>query len=256
MTDASTDRTLLRERAYRDSTNLRARQSIYAFREPEVDFYEWVLSHTDWPAGAAVLDVGCGPGNYLDRVKGIGLDLSTGMAIEARHVAPTIVGDVCALPVANDSIDRLLAPHMLYHAPDLDQAVSELRRVLRPGGVALVVTNSSDHFGHLVEQLSTVTRTGAVVRFVHRFNLENGESLLHRHFDRVDTHHLTGEISVPCADPVIRYAESCRPQYEPQLPDGRTWEETMRQFTALVEDEIAATGAWRTRTHPGVFVCQ
>ena len=256
MSDATTDRTLLRQKAYADSGNLRARQSLYDFKEPVVDWWSWVLGHVDWPGDAVVLDVGCGPGNYLEHVAGVGVDLSFGMAAEARRHAPTAVGDVCALPIASASVDRLLAPHMLYHAPDLDQATSELRRVLRPGGTALIVTNDPDHFGHLVEQLSAATGTPAPVRFADRFTLSNGAPVLRTGFDEVEIDHHRGEIIVPYVEPVVRYADSCRSLYELQLPAGVTWEESMERFAALVEQEIAAAGTWRTPTHSGVFVCR
>src|SRR5258708_8661912 len=101
MTDATTDRRLLTQEAYPDSANLRARVSIYDFKDPADDWYTWVLGHTDWPTGAVVLDVGCGPGNYLAHVQGVGVDLSEGMAREARRHGPTAVGDVCHLPIAD-----------------------------------------------------------------------------------------------------------------------------------------------------------
>ncbi|MEY2460807.1 MAG: hypothetical protein QOG30_2637 [Acidimicrobiaceae bacterium] len=256
MTDATTNRRLLTQEAYPDSSNLRARASIYDFREPPEDFFSFVLGQVDWPDGAKVLDVGCGPGSYLARVRGCGVDLSEGMAREARKHAPTAVGDVCALPVRTGSIDRLLAPHMLYHAPDLHQAASELRRVLRRGGVALVVTNDRSHVGHLVDQLSQATGTRAPVRFIDRFTLENGRPLLQRHFDEVDVTHFRGELVVPEAEPVIRYADSCRSLYETQLFEGVTWSGAMSKFSDLVRQEIADTGAWRAATHSGVFVCR
>jgi SAM-dependent methyltransferase len=256
VTDATTDRRLLTEDAYPDSTNLRARQSIYDFKVPQHDWFPWVLGLVDWPSGATVLDVGCGPGNYLAHVRGCGIDLSEGMAREARKNGPTAVGDVCALPVRTGSIDRLLAPHMLYHAPDLHQGAAELRRVLRRGGVALVVTNDRTHVGHIVEQLSQATGTRAPVRFIDRFTLDNGRALLQRHFDEVDVVHLRGELVVPEPGPVVAYADSCRSLYETQLPTGITWPEAMKRFEVLVEDEIAQAGEWRCATHSGVFVCR
>jgi SAM-dependent methyltransferase len=163
---------------------------------------------------------------------------------------------VCALPVRTGSIDRLLAPHMLYHAPDIHRGAAELRRVLRRGGVALVVTNDRSHVGHLVDQLSQVTGTRAPVRFIDRFALENGRAILQRHFDEVDVMHLRGELVVPEPEPVVRYADSCRSLYETQLIGDVTWPEAMERFADLVREEIAARGAWRTPTHSGVFVCQ
>ena len=256
MTDATTDRRVLTEVEYADSSKLRSRQSIYDFRVPPGEWWSWVLDHSDWPAGASVLDVGCGPGSYLQRVDGVGIDLSEGMAREAKQHAPTSVGDVCALPIASNSVDRLLAPHMLYHAPDLEAAASELARVLKPGGIALVVTNDPSHMGRMIDQLSATLESEAVMRFIDRFNLDNGGALLRRHFDEVVLDRWMGELVVPDPEPVVRYAESCRPMYEPQLPDGQTWEESMRRFRALIEQDISATGAWRCVTHSGVFVCR
>lgn len=257
VTDATTDRKLLTENAYPDSANLRARASIYDYKEPRDDFFSFVLGQVDWPDGATVLDVGCGPGNYLRQLgRGVGIDLSEGMAREARRHAPTVVGDVCTLSVRTGSVDRLLAPHMLYHAPDLDQGASELRRVLRFGGVALVVTNDRRHVGHLVDQLSEATGTLAPIRFIDRFTLDNGLALLQRHFDDVRVEHFRGALVVPEAGPVVRYADSCRALYETQLPLGVTWAGAMTRFKELVEIEIAERGVWRAYTHSGVFVCR
>ena len=54
MSDATTNRQLLTERAYPDSTNLNSRSSIYEFMEPLVDLFEFVLSLTPWSEGASV----------------------------------------------------------------------------------------------------------------------------------------------------------------------------------------------------------
>jgi SAM-dependent methyltransferase len=254
--DATTNRQLLTTEAYPDSTNLRARMSIYDYRQPAGDWFSWVLGHTDWPKSARVLDVGCGPGSYLERVDGIGIDLSGGMAREANRYAPTAVGDVCALPVASASVDRVLAPHMLYHAPDLDRGAAELARVMRPGGVALIVTNGHAHLSHLAEQLASVMETVSMTRLIDRFNLENGGDVLARQFRDVVIDDWRGTLVVPDADPVLRFADSCRSLYETQLREGATWGDAMADLRALVEQEISDTGAWRCVTHSGVFVCQ
>jgi cyclopropane fatty-acyl-phospholipid synthase-like methyltransferase len=82
-----TDRRHLTTAAYGNSVNLSARQAIYAFQEPAIDFPAWALALTPIGEGATVLDVGCGNGVYLRRLAArpapparlLGLDLSRGM---------------------------------------------------------------------------------------------------------------------------------------------------------------------------------
>ena len=79
----STDRSFLQQQAYADSTKLRARASIYAYRDPPGPIGPWVLGLVDWPEGGRAVDVGCGPGSYLSllrelhpSVRAIGVDIS------------------------------------------------------------------------------------------------------------------------------------------------------------------------------------
>lgn len=120
-----TDQTVVRDQ-YATSNNLDARASIYAFQSPPVDLVAAVLGAADWPSGAVVGDIGCGPGRYLAAlatkdVQTIGVDISMGMAAEARldAGATVAVGDAERLPFPDAKFDRLLAPHMLYHCPSI-----------------------------------------------------------------------------------------------------------------------------------------
>ena len=90
--------------------------------------------------GATALDAGCGTGRYLRllRERGarvIGVDLSAAMlsrsGAERRIVAR---GDICAMPIGSMSVDVVVCGLALGDVPDLQAAVSELARVLRPGG--------------------------------------------------------------------------------------------------------------------------
>src|SRR5262249_27653813 len=61
-----------------------------------------------------------------------------------RHGFPLVLGSALALPFASASFDVLTCFDVLQHLPAgrLSQAAAELRRVLRPGGIALVRSNS------------------------------------------------------------------------------------------------------------------
>ncbi|HEX6422912.1 MAG TPA: class I SAM-dependent methyltransferase [Acidimicrobiales bacterium] len=52
--------------------------------------------------------------------------------------------DAWQLPVRDGCFDVVLAAHMLYHVPDIDRALRDIRRALRPSGTALLVANGAD----------------------------------------------------------------------------------------------------------------
>ncbi len=102
--------------------------------------------------GDDVLDVGCGPGFYtaelLDVVGPDGtvvaIDASSAMlAIAERRCggrtnATFHLADATTLPVADASADRSVCVQVLEYVPDVDRALRELHRALRPGGRAVV----------------------------------------------------------------------------------------------------------------------
>jgi ubiquinone/menaquinone biosynthesis C-methylase UbiE len=104
------------------------------------------------PRGGIVLDVGCGPAQVSRRVDtaggaAIGIDLTPAMLAIARRHAPTLpltCGDVLALPYRRDIAAATIAWYSLHNLPRLlmPMALSEMRRVLRPGGTALIATHA------------------------------------------------------------------------------------------------------------------
>jgi ubiquinone/menaquinone biosynthesis C-methylase UbiE len=99
--------------------------------------------------GRRVLDIGCGTGRVcrlaLERGAGdvVGLDLSDAMLAEAAAAttAPPVQwvqGDVVSLPFPAASFDAVTAALAMGHVADLDVALGEISRVLRPGGVLVL----------------------------------------------------------------------------------------------------------------------
>lgn len=103
------------------------------------------------PPEGTLLDVGCGPGSLLYRVRGrvrqtVGLDLSEEALREARTalqqgqtatdaaLASFVLGDGTRLPFREASFDSILCTETLEHVPDDAAVLSELARVLKPGG--------------------------------------------------------------------------------------------------------------------------
>jgi SAM-dependent methyltransferase len=114
----------------------------------------WDLFARHLPAGAAVADVGGGPGTHSVHLRETGHDVTLIDPVP-RHVdaaraqgVRASVGDARDLPLADDSVDAVLLMGPLYHLigrADRLRALAEARRVLRPGGVLLaeIITRHS-----------------------------------------------------------------------------------------------------------------
>ena len=121
-----------------------------------------------------ILDVGCGNGRYLDQLRKVrhsgpvvGMDLSAGMlsGVKAAYLEQALAqGDAAKLPFRDGCADVALAMHMLYHVPSPERAVAELRRVVRPGGRALVILNGRDGLAECYAQALRTLVPGVLLR--------------------------------------------------------------------------------------------
>ena len=114
------------------------------------DFYWWfkgrrkiVLSAMKGIEAKNILDVGCGTGGNLTLFNGfvVGLDISSQALELAQKRKPDAVlcrGEAENLPFKDESFDLVLALDLLEHLPDDIKGLSEMYRVLKKGGNALI----------------------------------------------------------------------------------------------------------------------
>ncbi|MBA2318679.1 MAG: class I SAM-dependent methyltransferase [Euzebyales bacterium] len=241
-----------------------ARQGIYDFLDRPDGLPDWALRLLDVAAGDRVVDVGCGNGRYLRRLDGsvdvVAVDRSHGMASEvARELGArvgVIVADAAALPVPTATADAVLAMHMLYHLPDMDQGVRELRRIIKPHGTVLVSTNAADHLSELDDLMSRAVGmlTGspsARTKWATRLWLSDAAALLAGHFTQVELHPYKGWLVIPRPAPIRAYVDSLRPYTEDTLPAYISWNELLaavdQQLAGVCDDE-----PFRIRVSSGV----
>jgi ubiquinone/menaquinone biosynthesis C-methylase UbiE len=222
-----------------------------------------VLERLPLRSGVRLVDVGCGPGNYLQRLvaavpdgRVVGMDLSPGMAREAAAAAPqavTLAGDVTALPLPDGWADVVLAAHMLYHVPDAPAALGEVRRVLRPGGTLAAVTNGADHQRELHDALRQVTGRELWAPVARRWDLDVGYAMLRDHFEHVELERIVGELRVPAPEPVLRFVASTRGMDDDRLGDME-WDDLLAGLEEVVTAEIDRSGAFSITVESGVLV--
>ena len=108
-----------------------------------------------------ICDLGCGPGQiarYLHRqgVNTLGVDLSPQMIAEAQRLNPEIPfhqGNMLALPDTDNSWGGIAAFYCIIHIPrkQIVDALREMKRVLKPGGVLLVTFHIGAEIKHIEE---------------------------------------------------------------------------------------------------------
>src|SRR4029077_14201450 len=146
----------------------------------------------------SVLEVGPGHGELAGRIQNelgarvVAVDQSERMVELTRaHGVEAVVGDVQDLPFRDGVFDCVLAAWMLYHVPQLNRAILEIRRVLRPAGRFVAATNSADTLPELWGLF------GDDGRIDSSFSAEKGERALLRHFTIDERRDVRGTIPFP-----------------------------------------------------------
>jgi ubiquinone/menaquinone biosynthesis C-methylase UbiE len=124
--------------------------------DPRIYHVQLILEYFGDLNGKRVLDVGCGKGRFArvlaERYPGasiVGFDLAEAML---RHVPAGVSacsGSMTALPFPADSFDCVYATESLEHAVEIDVAVAEMCRVVRPGGRIVIIDKNAQQWGRL-----------------------------------------------------------------------------------------------------------
>jgi len=271
---AATDREHLTTRTYATEQALAVRIWTHGnYTQPVLDFHAWVLDHVPWRGDERVLDIGCGSGAYIEPVcrrlaqggRLLAGDLSLGMLrdVAAKSLpacAALLNGDATSIPLPDGCCDVVLANHMLYHVPQIEAAVAEIRRVLRPGGRFLAATNTRHSMLEFITEVEVACRTlGYSIDIPPtpartRFTLENGWDFVRPSFPNVEQDIVESALVFAVAAPAVAYINSLRDIYGPQLPAGLAWETMMEQVERQIQDSIAEQRVYRVAKTTGVFV--
>jgi ubiquinone/menaquinone biosynthesis C-methylase UbiE len=161
--------------------------------DPRIYHVQLILEYFGELTGKRVLDVGCGKGRFarvlaerhpLARIWG--LDISEAMLKFAPPGIRVCAGSMTELPFPDGAFDAAYATESLEHAVEIPAAVSEMCRVLKPGGRLVIIDKNAEQWGRL--------QTPEWERWFHRQELER---LLGRHCRQVSSRFISYWEDVP-----------------------------------------------------------
>jgi ubiquinone/menaquinone biosynthesis C-methylase UbiE len=124
--------------------------------DPRIYHVKLLLEHLGDLSGKRALDVGCGKGRFArifrERYPDAeiwGLDISEEMLKHVPTGIHTRAGSMTALPFEDGWFDAAYATESLEHAVEIDVAVGEICRVVKPGGRIAIIDKNAEHFGKL-----------------------------------------------------------------------------------------------------------
>jgi ubiquinone/menaquinone biosynthesis C-methylase UbiE len=149
-----------------------------------------ILSEIAVSDTASVLEAGCGPGNLLPQLASrfgrvCAMDASSRMLDIARTHAADFrnityqVGNIEALPFGDNSFDLVCSAGVIEYLPEIERALQEMQRVLRPGGLLILsTTNANAPANRLRPALELLVRIPFVARV---FGIERRNCRLWHH---------------------------------------------------------------------------
>lgn len=250
---------------YEDDKNLTVRAGLHAKHSTNPKgFAAWLFEQYRFAENDSILELGCGnAGQWAGEIEklpsGCRLllsDFSKGMvaAAKAKHALYKYVSfaqiDIQNIPAGEEGFDVVIANHMLYHVPNLDLALSEVSRVLRPGGLFYCATNGNGGMRAFLR--GVLQKHGLDARAFEKdvsFSLQNGANALKRHFFAVERVDYDDALAVTETRDLIDWLVSA-------LSVTGYAEENMRGLYDYFEKIRLRDGAIHIPKECGMFICK
>ncbi|MCB2290909.1 MerR family transcriptional regulator [Clostridium sp. CS001] len=210
---------------YKTAEKFKLRGSLHSYNINKTDWDYWCFNQMEFPSAPKILELGCGTGHFwyknahnINRSWDITLsDFSEGMLKstkerlkEIKHNFSYKKIDAQNIPYEDESFDVVIARNMLYFVPDIEKALSEIRRVLVKGGTFYTTTSAQEamrELNQLIEKFDSkigLNNNG----MCDRFDDKSGQILLEKYFSDVEMDVLQGKIVVDDAKPIVDYKSS------------------------------------------------
>jgi len=204
-----------------------------------------------------VLEIGCGNGAlWRENLKRIPEDMhvilsdvSLGMVNDAENSLKKAAGksaklnallensfefmefDSNNIPFEDESVDIVIANHMLFYFDKPEKVLGEIKRVLKKGGFLFASTYGSRHMKEITDLVKEFDeRIALAAKDLYLiFGLDNGEKILKKYFTDIKKNLYDDYLYVDKAEPLLEYIMSCHGNQRRYIPDR------YKEFKAFVE---------------------
>ena len=206
---------------YKTGENLNTRISLHAkYSTNKTGFGNWLFSHYDILPDSRILELGCGTGDLwksnlhlVDRSMELILtDFSENMvsiaqnALGEENCISYGVVNIENIPYTDNRFDIVIANMMLYHVSNLDQGLSEVKRVLDRDGCFYCATYGENGIMPFIAGL--LKDYGITDNTNKNFTLQNGYEKLKNYFSHIQRLDYEDSLAVTDVEDVLDYIYS------------------------------------------------
>lgn len=250
------------EAQYQNSNNLNVRISIHdKYSTNKQGFGNWITAQYEIENGMTVLELGCGTGSMwagknelIQRCSKLILsDFSEGMLEKTKETLQGQEGityeviDIQDIPYGSNTFDIVIANMMLYHVPDLQKGLREVRRVLKENGKFYCATYGENGIMEYIGGLFNGDGAGTKAQSNHAFTLQNGAVSLSKVFSKVTRYDYIDSLAVTNLEDMADYIYS--------LTGMSALRQIPRETMLAVLKEHTANGVLNVPKEYGMFVC-
>ncbi len=249
---------------YHNATNLRVRiQLHHLYSTNPIEWFSWLRSQIDFSGINRLLELGCGNGDlWLGNTVNLRnrefflSDISEGMLEDAKLRLNDDFSfmqiDAQNIPFKKDFFDGVVANHLLFYLPDLDQGISEISRILKSNGTFYASTYGKNHMKEITELAqefdSRITLSQTNLPSV--FGKENGNEILSKYFSHVECREYSDTLVIDQAKPIVDYILSCHGNQN-EILSGR-----IEEFYSFIKKKIDDQGSITVTKEACLFIAQ
>lgn len=252
---------------YKNSENLQARIRLHSnYSTSKIGWYQWLLNMMDIQKGSKILEIGCGDASFWransnqlpESCHVILSDKSEGMLSDAKKNLQGINYEFEYNRMGAENIifednrfDVVIANHVLFYIMDRRSVLSEIRRVLRPGGKIITSTIGINHMKELHNLMIDFSKDLVMSDRMpwEDYGLHNGKQQLEEYFKNVKTFVHEDSLLVTEPESIVDYVMSTHGNAH-EILKGKKYHD----FFKYVKDKFGMDKSFEITKESGVFI--